>query len=136
MQYSIVLDAEVIDEQFSAYSPYNLKKDIKHLSEEELETIGLKLVNELKIGPHSPVYVEIYNCKKERKINFSKIRVGDEKRKGGKSNGYRCILLIDNIHKYGYLLHIYRHSHGENDNIRDSDKNKLKCLVEEYYKSI
>ena len=41
------------------------------------------------------------------------------------------MVLVDNKLHIGYLLHIYRHSGGE-DNISKKDKNKLEKLVEHY----
>ena len=49
-----------------------------------------------------------------------------------KSNGYRCIVLVDYVHSSAFLLHIYRHAHGEAENISRSDRNQLDGLVDEY----
>lgn len=46
-----------------------------------------------------------------------KIRVLDVARDAGKSNGYRCIVLVDYVNNAVFLLHLYRHGHGESDNI-------------------
>ena len=70
------------------------------------------------------------------KVSCAKIRTMDIEREVGKSNGYRCIVLADNINKCAFLLHVYRHGHGEDENISHSDKNKLKKLVKEYSDSL
>ena len=131
MEYSVIYDAPSIDECFGSLSPYNLSKDTKEISEQELESIAKNVTDELRYGPRFPGYVNIYICKKDKDINYSKVRCGDKTRKKGKSGGYRCVVFVDNKLHIGYLLHIYRHSGGE-DNISKKDKNKLEKLVEHY----
>ncbi len=134
MDYNVVNDADTIDGQFGSLSPFNLKKDIKDISDIQLKDIADDVANDLKYGPHGDTYNILYTSKENSQINFSKVRCEDHERKRGKSNGYRCIVLVDNESHYGFILHIYRHGHGENKNISTSDKNALKKLVETYVK--
>lgn len=132
--YKIVIDADVIDEQFGNYSPYNLKRDLKNISEKEITYIANEIGDEIYRGPERPAYAVIYKSTVNRNINFSKIRCEDKKRNKGKSGGYRCIVLIDEINRLGYILHIYSHSNF--DDITTNEKNKLRVLIEEYVKSM
>ena len=132
--YSVVTDVKVINDQFGSLSPFNLEKDIKNISESELTNISKNIANELRIGPHGNTYTSNYKSKIYIKIGYVKIRCEDKARNNGKSGGYRCIVLVDESINYGFLLHIYRHSHGENSDITKSAKNQLKILVEEYAK--
>ena len=73
---------------------------------------------------------------KERKAAWVKIRIEDVQRDAGKSNGYRCIVLVDMMNRHAFLLHLYRHSHGERDNISSREENKLKKLVNDYVEAL
>ena len=137
VEYKVSLNFEEIQEEFKPFTPYNIIKDIKRqkLRKEELARIAQNIAEELKMGENRPSYQVIY-WGEERKANYSKLRSDDKERGEGKSYGYRCIVLVDNINHFGYLLHIYRHGHGENENISASDRNKLKELVDEYIKEL
>lgn len=116
-------------------SPFNLKKDIKDISLQELDAIAEEIANELIQGyNHKPVIIEYIT--QPRDAAWAKIRTMDIKRGAGKSNGYRCILLLDLINEHAFLLHIYRHGHGEDKNISKKEKSHLKALVDEYSKSL
>ena len=132
MKYSIVCDAEIIDEQFHGLSPFNLKNDVKNINEAQLNHIAENIANELVYGPHGKTNVVIYKSKVSFKVNYSKIRCEDNVKKKGKSGGFRCIVLVDNIIHYGIILHIY--SHSETDDISKKEENCLKKLVEAYVK--
>ena len=134
MEYSVIYDFNVIDENFGSLSPYNLSKDCKGVSATELADIANNIVDELKYGPRTPAYVHIYKSKKDKDVSYSKIRCADKTRNEGKSKGYRCVILVDNKLHVGYLLHLYKHSSGEDD-ISKKDKNTLKNLVESYVQS-
>lgn len=114
---------------------YNLKKDLKNISDDELNDIAVEIGNEITNGYDRPAATAIYWGFK-RKANYAKIRVIDEKRDTGKSGGYRCIVLVDYVNNCAFLLHIYRHGHGVDDELTRSDKNKLKKLVDEYIDSL
>ena len=73
---------------------------------------------------------------RNRHASCAKIRVVDVRREAGKSKGYRCIVLVDYVHSGAFLLHIYRHAHGEEENISRSDRNQLDKLVDEYERSL
>ena len=45
-------------------------------------------------------------------------------------------VLVDYVHSSAFLLHIYRHAHGEAENISRSDRNQLDGLVDEYERSL
>lgn len=133
--YRVYCDPEGMRE-LCALSPYNLKKDIKNISEKELNSISEEIANELRYGLNRPPVNVPQYWGKTRQVLYSKIRTMDDARDAGKSNGYRCIVLIDNENQCAFVLHIYRHSHGENDNVSKTDKNKLRRLVDEYTSSL
>ena len=113
-------------------SPFQLKKDLKELSDTALADIQEHVANELCYGKaHPPTYANIY-VHPSKKCLCAKIRTEDAERNAGKSGGYRCIVLIDNVNQCAYILHIYRHSHGERDNISQHDRNMLRALVDAY----
>ena len=134
MKYEIVIDPMTIEKELSL-SPYNLKKDMKDINNNDEKAIVSGLRYELINGPGRGSYAICYKCKRDIRIHYAKIRVPDEKRNRGKSGGYRVISLIDSDIQYCFVLHIYRHAHGEDNDISKNDKNSLEKLVEEYYNS-
>ena len=136
-KYNVVIDVEKIQENFAEYSPFNLERDIKNqkLEENDLQNIACSIADEMYYGFDRKSCIAVYWGKK-RKANYAKVRVVDLTRSGGKSSGFRCIVLVDEVNCYGYLLHIYRHGHGEKDNISRKEQNKLEALVEAYINSI
>lgn len=137
VEYSVSIDLRETQNQFGQFSPYNVLKDVKEhkISQSMLEYIAENIADELRRGWERPACEAIY-WGEFRTANYSKIRVEDRERKGGKSNGYRCIVLVDKINNFAFILHIYRHGHGEADNISAKDKNKLKALVDEYIQEL
>lgn len=133
MQYSVICEADIIDDQFGVLSPFNLTKDTKDITDEELNDIAINIANELRMGTRGKTYITMYVCQQDNLINYSKIRCEDSTRKKGKSNGYRCIVLVDGKSHTGFILHIYRHGKGA-DNITHKEQNALKKLVEQYTK--
>lgn len=117
-------------------TPFNLKKDLKGMSDELIKEIAEELGNELQHGIDHPPSLVAPFVGKGRKAAWVKVRILDVQRESGKSNGYRCIALVDMINRHAFLLHLYRHGHGEDKNISKKDKNKLKALVEEYVDSL
>ena len=115
-----------------ALSPFNLKKDLKNLSKDELNSILEEIGNEIRHDLDHPPIVSPQYWSKDRSAVYSKIRVVDVARSTGKSNGYRCITLIDAKNKLAFVLHIYRHGHGEDQNISKNEKNVLRKLVDQY----
>ncbi len=132
-KYNVFHDADAIDEAFSN-SPFKLKKDVKDLSETELDDIAKCIGDELIQGFGRDACVLLYNKGQEYVLGFAKVRCGDKKHKKGKSNGYRCIVLVDSENELAYLLHIFTHS--VKDNISKKETNRLKKLVDEYIVSI
>lgn len=117
-------------------SPFNLKRDIKDLSESTLNELQENIANELKYDQdHPPVCSPVY-WHSSRKAMYVKIRTVDSERNAGKSGGYRSIVLVDTERHYAFVLHIYRHSHGEDDNISKRDQNTLRRLVDAYVESM
>lgn len=135
MEFTVVYDANTIDEQLGAYSPFTLKRDTKGWTADGLRTLSVFLADTIKYGPRKPVYTVLYHSKKDSRIFFAKIRACDEGRQKGKSAGYRCIVLVDTIYRYAYLLHIYRHADGIDD-LTKKQTNQLQKLTEEYCNSI
>ena len=110
---------------------YNLKNDLKDIDEDELNEIAVEIGNEIENGLDRPTATAIYWGNK-RRANYAKIRIIDEKRDTGKSGGYRCIVLVDYVNDAAFLLHIYRHSQGRDNELTARDKVKLRKLVDEY----
>lgn len=133
VEYSVSIDLRETQNQFGKFSPYNVLKDVKEhkISRSMLEYIAEDIADELKRGWGRSACEAIY-WGELRMANYSKIRVGDRERNTGGSNGYRCIVLVDKINNFAFILHIYRHGHGEAENISAKDKNKLKTLVDKY----
>ena len=117
-------------------TPFNLKKDLKDMSDELIQEIAEEIANELQQGIDHPPSIVAPFVDKERKAAWVKVRIVDVQRESGKSNGYRCIALVDMINRHAFLLHLYRHGHGEDKDISKKDKNKLKALVQEYANSL
>lgn len=123
-------------EELGKYTPYNLKKDIKDIDEETLADIAKDIADEIYQGLDRPPTAVALRWSKKRQAACAKIRVVDVDRDAGKSNGYRSIVLVDYVHNSAFLLHLYRHGHGEDENISKSDRNMLNKLVEEYAQSL
>lgn len=117
-------------------SPYNLKKDLKDIEEDELNSIMVNVANELCCGPHRPPVSSMMYWGKERKAAYGKIRVVDIKNDSGKSGGYRCVVLVDMMNYRGFILHIYKHGKKRDDDIGRDERKKLSRLVDEYVESI
>ena len=136
VKYSIYTDANAIQEGFPD-SPFNLKKDIKDIDTEDLNVIFETIPNMLKAhGINSPPSIAREYLTEDRRVAWLKIRIEDEVRKKGKSNGYRCIALVDISNCRIFPLHLYRHSHGESDNISKAASNQLRKIVDEYNSNI
>lgn len=133
--FSVHCEPETIEE-FKDLSPFNYKKDIKDIPREELYAIAEEIGHELIYGIHRPPNLVRRYLSKFHDAAWVKIKTVDLRRDAGKSNGYRCIVLLDLKNYHAYLLHIYRHGHGEDKNISEKDENKLKNLVEEYSKEL
>lgn len=129
--YSVSTDFKLIQQEFAGSTPFNIVKDIRELSlsEEDLGEIAKNVSEELKAGDGRTSNQSVYFGYK-RLARWAKIRVADVQRKTGKSSGYRCIVLVDEKNKFGYILHLYLHS--SIINISQQEKNQLKKLVDEY----
>lgn len=117
-------------------SPFNLKHDIKDLSSQELIDIAESIASELLISLNHPPTVVLKYSTNDKSVSWLKVRTEDQQRHTGKSNGFRCIVLVDNKNKHAYLLHLYRHGHGEDKNISHSDENQLKEMVKKYHQEL
>ena len=126
-------DADDIDAAF-VNSPYKLKNDIKDLSDNELKKIANDIADELMYGFQRPTCILKYKNGKKCFVGYAKIRCNNLKHQKGKSNGFRCIVLVDSHNFIAYLLHVYTHS--DKDNISKTEQNKLRLLVDEYVDSI
>ena len=134
-KFSVYYDPEALEE-LCMRTPYNLKKDLKNIDEETIKDIALDIADEIHQGLDRPPTSTALRWSKKRQAACAKIRVVDVNRDAGKSNGYRAIVLIDYVHFSAFLLHLYRHGHGENDNISKKDRNMLDKLVDEYEQSM
>jgi len=131
MKYSVYMKPEGLEEIHNL-SPFSLRKDLKELSDAVIYDIGEEIANELLLGINRPPNAILGHLSARKNAAWVKIKTMDIERDAGKSNGYRCIVLVDTVNHYAFLLHIYRHSHGEDLNISKKEKNQLKKLVEEY----
>lgn len=134
--FRVYHDPDTINKHFSELSPFNLKQDLKGISKDTISNISEEIANELYNGINRPPNIIPLYWGKNRDAACAKIRAIDVARDAGKSHGYRCITLVDMVHKSAFLLHIYRHGHGENENISKRDKNALKRLVNKYVESL
>lgn len=123
-------------EELCSRSPFNLKKDLKHIRDEELKEICEEVANELKQGEDHPPIVSPMYWTPTRHTLYAKIRTMDVGRDAGKSNGYRCIALVDAKHQLAFILHIYRHGHGEDKTIDFKATKRLRALADEYEASM
>lgn len=128
---SIVADIEEIDNAFGEDSPFRLKKDAKYhnLKQKDLDNMAEAISDEIQQGFDRTACVVIF-WTETRKGNYCKIRVANEEKNSGKSGGYRCVVLWDNIAKEGFLLHIFEHK--DKDNLTAVEKKALKNLVCQY----
>ncbi len=131
INFQVFYDPDHISEQL-LNSPFNLKKDCKDIDEKELIRIAQNVQAEIEANRKSKTYSILYQCNENYKIACCKIRTEDNYRKKGKSNGYRVITLVDREDNIAIILHIYRHAHGEDENISKIAMNKLKKLIDEY----
>lgn len=115
---------------------FNLKKDTKNIDEEELAKIAIAIAHEIENGIERPPVTAAIYWGKKRKAAYAKIRVMNEERDAGKSNGYRCIVLVDCVNNSAFLLHIYMHGKGADNELDMKAKNRLKKLVDEYIESL
>lgn len=134
-KFSVYCDPDGMEELCS-YSPYNLKKDLKDIEQDELDTIMENVANELYHGPHRPPVSSMMYWGKERKAAYGKIRVVDIKNDSGKSSGYRCVVLVDMKNYRGFILHIYKHGKKKDDDISSEERKQLRELVDEYVESL
>lgn len=129
--YRVYCDPDGMEE-LCALSPFNLKKDLKGISQDDRYFIQEEIGNSLRYGVNNPPSVVTRYWGKRKRALYSKIRVMDIARASGKSNGYRCIVLVDLENLFAFILHVYRHGHGEDKNISDKDEKMLRKLVDEY----
>lgn len=134
-KFSVYYDPEGL-EQLDEMSPFNLKKDLKGIEKSEIYRIAEEIGNGIYNGVDRPPVFTVLYWGNSRKAASVKIRVLDVARNAGKSNGYRCIVLVDYINNCAFLLHVYRHGHGESENISQVKQNKLKKLVDDYVASL
>ena len=82
-------------EELCRRTPYNLKKDLKNIDEQTRQEIAEELANEIYLGLDRPPTAVSLHWGRKRQATCAKIRVVDVRRDAGKSNGYRCIVLVD-----------------------------------------
>ena len=91
-------------EELCRRTPYNLKKDLKNIDEQTRQEIAEELANEIYLGLDRPPTAVSLHWGRKRQATCAKIRVVDVRRDAGKSNGYRCIVLVDYVHSSAFLL--------------------------------
>lgn len=134
-KFNVSYDPDELKELWKK-TPYNYKKDVKDISEDELKRIAEDVGNEIYNGLNRPPVANALYFGINRKAAYAKIRVIDTEHGFGKSSAYRCVVLVDYVNNHAYLLHIYRHGKGKDDNIDKKAKNKLRQLVDEYVESL
>ncbi|MBQ7820449.1 MAG: hypothetical protein IJ341_12220 [Bacteroidales bacterium] len=134
-KFSVYCDPQGMKE-LCELSPYNLKKDLKPITEDELNRILEDVANELYQGVDRPPASSMLYWHRLRKAGYAKIRVVDIQHDDGKSNGYRCVTLVDMINHRAFVLHIYKHGKGKDDKITDKAAKQLRNLVDEYVDSL
>lgn len=134
-RFSVYYDPAALEE-LCRRTPYNLKKDLKDIDDLTITSIAEELANEIYSGIQRPPTAVSLHWGKKRQAACAKIRVVDVARDAGKANGYRCIVLVDYVNHCAFLLHLYRHGHGEMDNIDKKAQNMLDKLVDEYEASL
>lgn len=132
---SVYYDPSALKELWSR-TPFNLKRDLKNIDEQTIAKIAEDIGNEIKNGIERPPVAVTPYWGKKRRTAWAKIRTIDVARDSGKSSGYRCIVLVDYVNRSAFLLHLYRHGHGEDKDIDKRAKNMLKALVDEYTESL
>ncbi len=132
---SVYYDVEKTAELWEK-TTFNLRKDLKGINDDELKEIAEEIGHVIENGVDRPPITSAIYWGKKRKANYAKIRVADVKHDYGKSSGYRCIVLVDCVHNCAFLLHIYKHGQGKDDELTKEDKNKLRKLVDEYIESL
>ena len=131
--YKVNAKGGEIQAAFGGASPFNLKVDEKSMNRDEITRIEEEVANILHSGKASaPGFSIMRYSTKNRNIFWAKMRVADPLRNKGKSKGYRCIVLVDRCNLKAFVLHIYRHGHGEDENISSKDKNQMNELLELY----
>lgn len=132
MQYKVYANGDDIWRVFGSDSPFNLKSDEKSMRGDEIRRIEKEIADILESRSLGESFKSMRYSSLTRDIMLAKIRVSDPMRNKGKSNGYRCIVLVDRCNYLGFVLHIYRHGHGEDKNISQSEKNSVNKLLEQY----
>lgn len=133
-KYSIYYDPDIITESFKS-TPFNLKKDLKPFSQDDIERFAEEIVNEICHGTERPPLITTPHWDKSRNYGWIKVRLEDKENNRGKSGGYRCIVLIDKVLNAVFVLHIYRHGRVKADlNIKEIKA--LNSIVDEYAKAM
>lgn len=132
--YSVIIDSFVVENWFGHITPFNLKWEIKSLSNEQKNDIKHNIGAHIMQGVSNSYKELIIETINKRKITISKLKITDRSSNKGKSSGFRCIVLVDNLNFLCILLHIYKHS--DKDNITKSEKNKLRNMLEHYVSSL
>ena len=122
--FKIILDHDKVNEIFGDLTPFNLKKEIKQLSNEEKKFIIKYTADELCLPEKPPS-----RCILTRNNNLYiiKIRCPKLTNNKGKSYGYRIIILVDEIRCIGIILSILDKS--KSSDLSQYEKNKLKILI-------
>ena len=136
MQIQLIIDDEDIKAIFNDLTPFNLQKSYKKIFGNSYKQqlcflereVALSLINEAKIKK-----LKISVDYKKNDIFICKVRIKGKYTKGI-STDMRCIILIDEINRYGFLLEIYKKSNQTD--ISTSQLNKLKPLFLNYVEKI
>ncbi|WP_316630776.1 hypothetical protein [uncultured Ruminococcus sp.] len=138
-QFSVYYDPYDYEEIWKK-SPFNYKKDVKVFSDDKLVELSNEIADEIMQGIERKPITAALHWSNDRKAASAKIRTITLNQNGGKSGGYRCIVLVDYVNNVGFILHIYKHSKQVDRELkrilRAKGKGSLTHLVDEYSSSL
>lgn len=108
-----------------AHPIMNFKKTIKQISKTAFEQNLKASLDHFQKDKRTI----IYRPKNSKKITLRKIRISNDG--SGKSNGYRCYVILDEINKVIIMTSIY--THATFDNLPQKDLTRLKEICDAYH---
>jgi len=132
-KYNWYYDPKIIQEVFSACSPFNTVSDFKRFLKGGPKWFYDELDNSVYINSYDTL-TSITSSKLNCKYDIIKIRVSDPHTNKGKSYGLRCIVLLDNRSHDAFPLHIY--DKKDKKDLTQNEKNQMRTLLTLYIKSV
>lgn len=133
LSFKFIHDPDLVNDFFKSDPIFNLKSDIKNKNI-DWENIQEEVIHWIIYGPNPPQYcIHIQDILEGKKIEISKIRIGVDSTKKGKSGGYRVIVFIERRYNVIVVMHLY--SKKDKGDITQREKNKLSKWFKEYIAS-